>query len=125
SDMYVSGMEDETFGISVIEAQAAGLPVVGVRAGAMVDRVRPHLGRLGTPGDASEMAANIAAVWMDRLALVKERARQHVLDNFSWAKTFDTLYGEIYPAAFSHGAPEPAAITPIRQWRKRRHRRAS
>ena len=39
ADIYVSAMADETFGISVIEAQASGLPVVGVAAGAMVDRV--------------------------------------------------------------------------------------
>ena len=39
ADIYVSGMADETFGISIIEAQASGLPVVGVAAGAMIDRV--------------------------------------------------------------------------------------
>jgi glycosyltransferase involved in cell wall biosynthesis len=44
ADLYVSAMADETFGISVIEAQASGLPVVGVAAGAMVDRVPSGLG---------------------------------------------------------------------------------
>ena len=63
SDIYVSAMEDETFGISLIEAQSAGLPIVGVRAGATIDRVKPHLGRLGKPGDSAEMAANISAIW--------------------------------------------------------------
>ena len=33
ADLYVSAMADETFGISIIEAQASGLPVVGVAAG--------------------------------------------------------------------------------------------
>ncbi|MEM9015027.1 MAG: glycosyltransferase, partial [Pseudomonadota bacterium] len=99
SDIYVSAMEDETFGISVIEAQAAGLPVVGVRAGAMTDRVPPTLGRLGPRGDADAMAANIAAVWMDRLSKMGERARRHALANFSWPKTFETLFFEIYPYA--------------------------
>ncbi len=33
ADIYASGMADETFGISIIEAQASGLPVVGVAAG--------------------------------------------------------------------------------------------
>ncbi|MEO6226154.1 MAG: glycosyltransferase, partial [Sphingomicrobium sp.] len=47
ADIYVSGMADETFGISIIEAQASGLPVVGVEAGAMLDRVNDRLGRLG------------------------------------------------------------------------------
>src|SRR6185437_10174391 len=30
ADIYVSGMAHETFGVSIIEAQASGLPVVGV-----------------------------------------------------------------------------------------------
>ncbi len=92
SDLYVSAMENETFGISVIEAQASGLPVVGVRAGAMIDRVPSHLGRLGAPGDAEEMAENIAAVWMNRLARVGDRARRHVQETFSWRATFEKLF---------------------------------
>lgn len=106
SDIYVSGMENETFGISVIEAQAAGLPVVGVRAGAMIDRVPPALGRLGPCGDADAMSANIAAVWMDRLSGMGERARIHARENFSWPKTFEKLLFEIYPQALKKRAGE-------------------
>ena len=101
SDIYVSAMEDETFGISIIEAQAAGLPVVGVRAGAMIDRVPPSLGRLGPRGDANAMAANIAAVWMDRLSKMGARARAHAVENFSWTKTFEKLFFDIYPQALA------------------------
>lgn len=43
ADIYVSGMADETFGMSVLEAQASGLPVVGVASGAMPERVEPEL----------------------------------------------------------------------------------
>ncbi|WP_428408043.1 glycosyltransferase [Hyphococcus sp.] len=102
SDIYVSAMENETFGVSVIEAQAAGLPVVGVRAGAMIDRVPPSLGRLGPCGDADAMSANIAAVWMDRLSGIGDRARAHARDNFSWPKTFETLLFRIYPEALKN-----------------------
>ena len=106
ADIYVSAMENETFGISVIEAQAAGLPVVGVKAGAMVDRVPPSLGRLGPCGDADAMGANIAAVWMDRLSGMGERARAHAQENFSWPRTFEKLVFEIYPAALRKRAGE-------------------
>ncbi|WP_411820733.1 glycosyltransferase [Hyphococcus formosus] len=99
SDIYVSAMENETFGISVIEAQAAGLPVVGVKAGAMIDRVPPSLGRLGPCGDSDAMAANIAAIWMDRLSNIGERARAHAIANFSWHATFETLFFNIYDSA--------------------------
>ncbi|WP_411817639.1 glycosyltransferase [Hyphococcus sp. DH-69] len=99
SDIYVSAMESETFGISVIEAQAAGLPVVGVRAGAMIDRVPPSLGRLGPCGDSDAMAANISAIWMDRLSNIGERARAHAIANFSWHATFENLFFNIYDSA--------------------------
>lgn len=99
ADIYVSAMENETFGISVIEAQAAGLPVVGVRAGAMIDRVPPSLGRLGPCGDAEAMASNISAVWMDRLSDIGNRARTHAIANFSWESTFETLFFDIYDKA--------------------------
>jgi alpha-1,6-mannosyltransferase len=59
ADIYVSAMADETFGISEIDAQASGLPVVGVAAGAMVDRVTPDIGRLGPVDNSSAMARNI------------------------------------------------------------------
>src|SRR4029079_7548457 len=63
ADIYVSAMADETFGISIIEAQASGLPVVGVAAGAMIDRVTEATGRLGPIGDSAAMAGNILSVW--------------------------------------------------------------
>ena len=120
ADIYVSGMEDETFGISIIEAQAVGLPVVGVRAGAMIDRVPSHLGRLGSPSDAAEMAANIAAVWMDRLVPIRKHARDHVLQNFSWANTFEKLFGEIYANAVERKNQRPNATLSQRKWVLRR-----
>ena len=56
-------MANETFGISVIEAQASGLPVVGVAAGAMVDRVTDGIGRIGPVDDAEAMARNLVEMW--------------------------------------------------------------
>ena len=98
-DIYVSGMADETFGISIIEAQASGLPVVGVKAGAMIDRVTDSMGRLGPVGGAEAMAANILDVWNgDRQAMARN-ACQHALQ-FSWEKSMETLFGRVYPAAF-------------------------
>ena len=92
-------MADETFGVSVIEAQASGLPVVGVAAGAMLDRVTEQMGRLGPVDDAEAMAANVLAVWNGDRPAMAAAARAHAL-RFSWASSMETLFGQVYPAAF-------------------------
>ncbi|HEX2803970.1 MAG TPA: glycosyltransferase [Sphingomicrobium sp.] len=100
ADIYVSAMADETFGVSVIEAQASGLPVVGVAAGAMLDRVDDETGRLGDPEDSDAMAANIVDVWRSDRAAMGEAARAHVEESrFSWDRSFQILFGEVYPSA--------------------------
>jgi alpha-1,6-mannosyltransferase len=80
----------------------------------MIDRVPPSLGRLGPCGDSDAMSANIAAVWMDRLSGIGARARAHAVENFSWTKTFEKLYFEIYADALAKraGAVPAAAEQP-------------
>ena len=103
ADIYVSGMADETFGVSIVEAQASGLPVVGVAAGAMVDRVTNAIGRLGPVDDSDAMAANILSVWnsdRERMAEVAQaEARQ-----YSWDRSMDALFGLLYRKAFMRSA---------------------
>lgn len=102
SDLYVSAMADETFGISVLEAQASALPVVGVASGAMPDRVPAGLGLLGPIDDTTAMADNVVRLWRDDHAAIGRAARAHVEANFSWRRTFEHLLGDIYPKAMAH-----------------------
>jgi alpha-1,6-mannosyltransferase len=99
SDIYVSGMADETFGVSIVEAQASGLPVVGVSAGAMVDRVTDEIGRLGPVDDSDAMAANILTIWNSDCgrmsAIAQAEARQ-----YSWDSSMAALFGRLYRQAF-------------------------
>ncbi len=111
ADVYASAMADETFGISIIEAQASGLPVVGVAAGAMLDRVTNAVGRLGPVGDAAAMAGNILAVWNSDLDAMRSAARAHALQ-FSWVSSMEALFGRVYPEAF-HRRSAHLARTPI------------
>lgn len=103
SDIYVSGMADETFGVSIVEAQASGLPVVGVAAGAMIDRVTPAEGRLGPVGNAAAMASNIMDVWNGDRHSMGGRARSCALQ-FGWDSSMEALFGRVYPTAFAHRA---------------------
>ena len=99
SDIYVSGMADETFGISVLEAQASGLPVVGVAGGAMVERVPEDTGLLGPLGDVAAMAANVTRLW--RGDYQAKRAGSLALANSHnrWQQTFEQLINVEYAAA--------------------------
>lgn len=108
ADIYVSGMADETFGISIIEAQASGLPVVGVAAGAMIDRVTEETGRLGPVDDAAAMAANILQIWNGERGRMSERARTRALQ-FSWDSSMEALFGRVYPMAFARRAEQMRA----------------
>jgi alpha-1,6-mannosyltransferase len=108
SDVYVSAMADETFGVSIVEAQASGLPVVGVAAGAMIDRVTGRIGRLGPVGDSEAMARNIVEVWnADRSAIAKEACLEARL--YSWDHSMDALFGRVYPDALARGAERSLA----------------
>lgn len=110
ADMYVSAMADETFGISVLEAQAAGLPVVGVASGAMPDRVPAGLGLLGPVDDVQAMADNVVTLWDADRAAMGRAARAHVEANYSWAATFGRLFGDIYPSALTHSRMRSGAM---------------
>jgi alpha-1,6-mannosyltransferase len=108
ADIYVSAMADETFGVSIVEAQASGLPVVGVAAGAMIDRVKGATGVLGPVGDANAMAENIVSVWRGDRSSMAVEARANALQ-FSWDRSMETLFGSVYPSAFARRAGRPLA----------------
>ncbi|SEL40148.1 glycosyltransferase [Ectothiorhodospira marina] len=104
ADIYVTAGPHETFGLSVVEAQASGLPVVGVEAGALKEHVRPDRGRLGPVGDAEAMAGHIRQVAVQHQTL-GAAARHHVLaSGYAWEQTLDRLLA-LYDEALS---PRPA-----------------
>lgn len=91
ADIYVTAGPHETFGLSVVEAQASGLPVVGVAAGALIERVPEQVGRLGPVEDATAMARNIEEV-AELKAEMGAAARQYVVSQgYSWTTTLENL----------------------------------
>lgn len=100
-DIYVSGMANETFGISVLEAQASGLPVVGVTSGAMMDRVPEGSGLLGPVDDAEAMAANVVRVWRGDYQAMRARSLAIANAHTRWEQTFAQLFDKEYAAALA------------------------
>jgi alpha-1,6-mannosyltransferase len=94
ADVYVSAARFETFGLSVVEAQASGLPVVGVGAGAMTDRVDESCGVLVPGLDPEAMARAVAGLAdEERRRALGRIARCRVETELTWERTFTRLLG--------------------------------
>jgi alpha-1,6-mannosyltransferase len=106
ADIYVTAFAQETFGVSIVEAQASGLPVVGVSEGALLDRVGSATGRLGPVNDPAAMARNILEVWNGDRAAIGQAARAQAL-NYSWDRCMAALFDDVYPRALSAASARP------------------
>jgi alpha-1,6-mannosyltransferase len=122
ADLYVSAAPYETFGLSVVEAQASGLPVVGVRAGAMIERVPDAVGLLAAPHSAAALAAAVTALAQADRRQLGRAARRLVEAEFSWRRTFTRLLdlyrdararATIRPPARHRPAPPAAVAQPV------------
>jgi alpha-1,6-mannosyltransferase len=80
-DALVHAGEHETFGLVFLEAMACGLPVVGVRSGAVPEIVDPAVGRVAEARDAASLANAVrnlfAADWRAMGALARRRVEAH------------------------------------------------
>ena len=98
ADLFVLPSKTEAHPLSVLEAMAAGLPIVATRAGGIPDMVEaPRAGLLCEPGDAAGVATNIRRLSEDealrtRMAVA---ARQHAVERFSLERMADR-YESIY-----------------------------
>lgn len=86
ADVFVNASEVDNQPLSVLEAFAAGLPVVSTATGDIVNLVRPQeTGLLVPPGNPAAMADAIVELFEhpDRALRYARRARQDV-ERFSW-----------------------------------------
>ncbi len=98
ADLFVHPGVQETFGLVTLEAQACGLPVVGIRGTAM-DRIVRHTQDFWACEATPEAFANaIESAFCHDLPALGESAREAVIAEFSWdsvmARLFD-VYREV------------------------------
>ena len=78
----------EPFGLALVEALAAGRPVVAPAAAGPLEIVTPACGRLYAPGDADAGAAALRAVLADPDAAAAARERAARFDRAAAARRF-------------------------------------
>ena len=92
ADLFVHPGVQETFGLVTLEAQACGLPVVGIRGTAM-DRIVRHTqdfwAQTATPG---ALANAIESAFSHDLPALGRSARTAVVAEFSWSSVMARLF---------------------------------
>ncbi len=93
SDALLHGGASETFGLVVLEAMACGLPVVGIRAGAVAELVVPGTGLLAASPAGADLSATVRALFADGYREMGRIARRHVVSHYAWDKVLPQLLG--------------------------------
>jgi alpha-1,6-mannosyltransferase len=97
-DALVHANENEPFGLVVLEALAAGLPVVGPSRGGISELIDEHVGQRAASVDPAGMADAIEALFARDMAQLKRAARRRAEQRHRWDNTFEgltRLYGEL------------------------------
>jgi alpha-1,6-mannosyltransferase len=116
ADLFIHPGVCETFGLVVLEAQACGLPCVGVRGSFMDANIMAGLDLWATRNDPRALADAIERYEVQDLAALGAQVSQLVHARFSWDKVFARQWS-LYTRARLHGAEalhsfEPPAFTP-------------
>ena len=89
ADVLALPSRNETFGLTILEALASGLPVVAINQGGPTDLLHARVGALAGPGDPVDFADKLARVLVDKS--LSQQCRAYVAEYFSWDKTFMKL----------------------------------
>lgn len=84
SDVLLHAGDQETFGLVALEAMASGIPVVAVRAGALVEIVPFNAGRLCCPNDPKSMAKTVRELFEGDARRLGRQARRYVEAHHAW-----------------------------------------
>jgi phosphatidylinositol alpha 1,6-mannosyltransferase len=114
-DVFVHSGPHETFGNTLQEAAASGLPVVAPAAGGPLDLVDDGVtGFLVAPGDAAALAGAVARLAADpALRAAQGHAARAAVAGRSWPARCDELIGH-YREVLEAGTPAPVPRAPVR-----------
>ena len=105
ADVLALPSRNETFGLTILEALASGIPVVAINQGGPTDLLHARVGALAAPGDPVDFADKLARVLLDKS--LPQQCRAYVAEYFSWDKTFIKLL-TIYENLLARGVETPS-----------------
>jgi len=106
--MCVPATHDEPKGLSILEAMAAGVPVVEPRRGAFIEMIeKTGGGLLVEPDNAESVAEGLFTLWQDRTlaATLGRRAAEGVRAHYTIAHSADRLLA-VYDDLLRNSAPQ-------------------
>jgi alpha-1,6-mannosyltransferase len=90
-DAFLHGNENEIFGLVILEAMAAGLPVVGPDKGGVGELIDEVVGQHAHTSDGAGLAEAIEALFARDMAAISRAARLRAESEHSWDATFEGL----------------------------------
>lgn len=102
-DAFVHANENEPFGLVVLEALAAGLPVVGPSRGGVAELIDESVGQRARTVEPADLAEAIEALFARDLSALSLAARRRAQTRHGWDTTFEgltRLYGELVAGGY-------------------------
>jgi alpha-1,6-mannosyltransferase len=112
ADAFVHAGDQETFGLSALEALACGTPVVARRAAGMAELVDASVGAAVDSGLAEDYAEAIAALLAEDLPARRRAARERA-EHHDWSRVWPSLLGHYRSLLRPAGIPLAGVALPL------------
>jgi alpha-1,6-mannosyltransferase len=109
-DAALHANENEIFGLFVLEAMAAGLPVVGSRRGGVGELIDSQVGQPAENVEPAGLAEAIEALFARDVAAISQAARRRAETRHGWDATFEAL-ARLYSGLITDRTTPPLALT--------------